>query len=532
MLDLVIRNGWVADGTGNPLSPADIGIQGDRIAAMGSLGDAAATGTLDAAGKLVCPGFVDSHSHSDSTVLANPEMHSTVRQGVTTEIVGNCGHSPAPITGLNRASAGRGALGTADPDMATWSSFSELLEAMDTLGFSENLAWFVGHNTLRQAVGVIGGKVTADQAHGMEQLLREAMEAGALGLSTGLEFEPGRWAGTDEIVRLARIVGEYDGYYASHIRNRARHLQPAMDEFLDVVRRGGVRGQVSHLNVRYNTGADADAWERAVDSLERARVEGLDVAADCTPLTDGLGGPAAILPEWITEEGPARAAELLSDPEVRARVRTDCDRYWAFIQRGDWDRVRILGSDRHPDIVGRDFVEIATLWQQDPWDCLFDLFVEAYRGEGQVRYIGRLFTEAHVIDCIRHPLFNLSVDAAAATIDGPPATRFAHPLHYAGMIHYLTFWVRQKRVLPLEEAIRKMTSMPAARFGLRDRGLLRPGLAADVVVLDFDALDDVSTIERPLAYCRGVEHVIVNGTPVVAAGEHTGSRPGRNLPRD
>ena len=168
------------------------------------------------------------------------------------------------------------------------------------------------------------------------------------------------------------------------------------------------------------------------------------MAADCTPLQDGTGGPTAILPPWINEYGPEHAAELLSDPDVRARVRTDCDRYWAFIQRGDWHRIRILGSDRHPEIVGKNFNEIAALWQKDAWDCLFDLFVESFRGEGRVRYIGHLFTEDHVIGYITHPLFNLSVDATTATIDGPPGTLFSHPLHYSGMVHYLTHWVREK----------------------------------------------------------------------------------------
>jgi len=529
MFDLIICNGQVVDGTGNPMYVADVAVQGDCIAAVGRLGEAEGKRTIDAAGKVVCPGFVDSHSHSDTTVLLNPEMQSTVRQGVTTEVVGNCGYSPAPLTDLNRGADDGGPLGAGDGDAATWSTFAEFLEVIREMGTSENLAWFVGHNTLRQAVGVVGNRVDEEQMRGMERLLREGLEAGALGMTTGLEFEPGRWATAEEVGRLAEVVGEYDGYYASHIRNRAKQLQPAIDEFMETVRRSGVHGQVSHLNVRFNTGAAEDAWERAVETLEQERDAGLDVAADCTPLLDGLGGPAAILPPWITEEGPQRAAELLSDSEVRARVRTDCDRYWAFIQRGDWHRVYILNSDRHAEIVGKNFLEIAELWDKEPWDCLFDLLVESFRGEGHAGYIGRLFTEDHVVEQIRHPLFNLSVDATSATVDGPPATRFAHPLHYAGMIHYLTFWVREKSVLSLEEAVRKMTSMPASRFGLRNRGLIRPGLAADLVVFDYGELDDGSTVEEPLAYCRGVEYVLVNGEMVIDGGEHTGGRPGRNL---
>jgi N-acyl-D-amino-acid deacylase len=529
MVDIIICNGWVTDGTGNPPYPADVAVEGDRILTIGRLPAIQARRVIDAAGQFVCPGFIDSHSHSDSTIMLNPTAQSTIRQGVTTEIVGNCGHSPAPLSDLNRGDKGYDLLGVGKQAEQTWSSFADYLNVIERMGTSENLAWFVGHNTLRAAAGIVGDRVTEDKIKCMESLLRESMDAGVLGLSTGLEFEPGRWATTEEIVRLAKVVGEYDGYYASHIRNRAKYLQPAMDEFMEIVKQGGVHGQVSHLNVRYNTGAPEHAWEDAVKTLEQARASGLDVAADCTPLQDGTGGPTAILPPWINEQGPQHAADLLSDPEIRKRVRTDCDRYWAFIQRGDWHRIWILGSDRHPEIVGKNFNEIAELWNKDQWDCLFDLFVESFRGEGRVRYIGRLFTEEHVISMITHPLFNLSVDATTATIDGPPSTRFSHPLHYSGMIHYLTHWVRTKHVLRLEEAVRKMTSMPATRFGLRNRGLLQPGMFADVVVFDYEALDNGSTIENPLKYCRGINHVMVNGHLVIDAGQHTGARPGRNL---
>ena len=529
MIDVLIRHGWIADGTGNPAYPADLAIKGDRIVSVGRSATLDAARIIDASGQIVCPGFIDSHSHSDNTIMLNPTAQSTIRQGVTTEMVGNCGHSPAPLTDLSRGDKGQDLLGVGGETAKSWSSFAEYLQMIQSMGTSENLAWFVGHNTLRSAVGIVGDKVSEEQMQGMVALLREAMEAGVLGLSTGLEFEPGRWANTDEIVALAKVVSEYDGYYASHIRNRAKNLQPAIDEFMEIVRQSGVHGQVSHLNVRYNTGAPEGAWDRAVRTLEDVRASGLDVAADCTPLQDGLGGPAAILPPWINAEGTEHAAVLLSDPEVRARVRTDCDRYWAFIQRGDWDRIRVLGSDRHPEIVGKNFFEIAELWHKDEWDCLFDLFVEAFRGEGHVRYIGRLFTEDHVISNVTHPLFNLGVDATTATIDGPPGTRFPHPLHYSGMVHYLTHWVRTKHVLTLEEAIRKMTSMPATRFGLRNRGLLQEGMFADVAVFDYEALDNVSTLEDPLHYCRGVNYVLVNGQLVIDGGNHTGARPGRNI---
>ena len=532
-LDILIRNGWVADGTGNPLIPADVGIEGDRIAFVDrrrgrDRAGLRAVRTLDAAGKIVCPGFVDCHRHSDRTILRNPTAQSTIRQGITTEIVGNCGNSPAPLDPAGET-AHVDPLGLDDVEPPSWSTFASYLAVVEETTITPNMAWLVGHNTLRRAAGVRGETVPADAMETMRVMLREAMEAGAVGLSTGLEFDPGRRAKTEEIAALADVVGEYDGIYASHIRNRAKFLQAAIEEFLTIVRQSGTRGQVSHLNVRYNTGAPEGAWSRAVATLEAARAEGLDVQADCTPFVDGGGAPTAILPEWVTAEGSAQAAAYLRDPAIRAEVRTDCDRYWAFIQRGDWDRVRISSSSQHPEIVGLNLQEIADRWHEDPWDVLFDLFVETFSGEGQVSYIGRLFTEAHVAANIRHPLFSLAVDAATGAAEGPLRDLYVHPLPFAGMVHYLTTWVREKDVLRLEEAIRKMTSMPAARFGFRDRGLLRAGAYADVVIFDDEALEDGATLENPVVYCRGIDHVLVNGQLVVKDGQHTGARPGHVL---
>ncbi len=527
MVDILIRNGWVADGTGNPAIPADVAIERDRIAAVGRLDGCTAGRVIDARGKIVCPGFVDCHSHSDTTILRNPLAHSTIRQGITTEIVGNCGDSPAPLTSMNRR--GSDLLGVGGTESPAWSTFGELLTIVAETRVSPNLAWFVGHNTLRSAAGAYGSQITAEQRAAMQRMLLEALDAGALGLSTGLEFDPGRSATTEEIDDLAAIVGSRDRYYASHIRNRAKHLLPAIDEFIGIVARSGARGQVSHLNVRYNTGAPDGAWECAVAAIEEARGQGFDIQTDCTPYVDGGGNPAAILPLWVTEEGPQRAADLLADPAVRATLRTDCDRYWAFIQRGDWHRVRIAGSSHHPEIVGLTFCEIADVWRRDPWDCLFDLLSESFRGEGSTSYIGQLFTEEHVAEYIRHPLFSLAVDATTVATEGPLRHLYAHPLPFAGMVHYLTYWVRKKGVLRLEEAIRKMTSMPAARFGLQARGLLRSGAFADVVVFDYAGLEDGATLENPVVYCKGVEFVLVNGEVVVDGGQHTGARPGQVL---
>jgi N-acyl-D-amino-acid deacylase len=265
--------------------------------------------------------------------------------------------------------------------------------------------------------------------------------------------------------------------------------------------------------------------------MAQARERGLDVLADTTPLRDGLGQMAAILPPWVMEGGAAKAAERLRSPAVRRRLRGDCDRYWRFIHRGEWERVRLQASTAFPELEGKSFPEIASILGTDEWDAFFDILAAEGEALESALMVGRLFTDEHLAEMISHPLFCLGADTFTSTIDGPLAQVSRHPLPYAGHVHYLTHHVRERGTLTLEEAIRKMTSMPASHFGLSDRGLLRAGYAADVVVLDLAVLADVSTDEEPLAYARGVEHVFVNGVAVVAHGEHTGARPGRHLLR-
>jgi len=530
MLDILITNGSVVDGTGRPAFPADVAIQGDRIVEVGKIEGGATGRVIDATGKIVCPGFIDAHSHTDATIWANPTAESTIHQGITTEVVGNCGMSVAPAPEAARQE-GAGGFGRFTGVETPACGFGEFLERLARRGTSNNLAWFVGHNAVRNLAGVRGPEATADQFLVMERAVHDAMQAGALGLSTGLEFEPGRAAPTEEIVRLTRVAGQYGGLYASHIRNRDARVQEAIEEFLEIVRRTGTRGEVSHLNIRHNTGAPEGAWHRAVETIERARREGLDVLTDMTPLIYGIGQMAAILPPWIRVEGPGPAAELLRDAAVRTRLRTECDRYWRFIHRGEWDRVRMQSNPAFPEVNGRTFPEIAALWDKDPWDCYFDILAAAGPRMDGIVLVARLFTEEHVREAVSHPLFMLVVDGYSTRTDGPLAEQTRYPLHFMGMVHFLTYHVRERKALSLEEAIRKMTSMPANHFGLRDRGAIRPGGLADVVVFDLGALEEVSTIEQPLRYARGIEHVLVNGVSVLAGGHHTGARPGRNLLR-
>jgi len=528
MLDILIRNGWVADGTGNPAYPADVAIEGDRIIAVGPLPAAQAARVIDAQGKIVCPGFVDAHSHSDWSVHTNKEAQSTIRQGITTEIVGNCGYSSAPAVGRAREyiAARQANFGYRGP--ISWNTFAEYLDVISQAGASTNHVWFVGHNTLRMAAGITGTQASEEQMRTMEELTREAMEAGAVGVSTGLEFEPGRLAPTDELIRVTRVAGQYKGYYSSHIRNRDTYYQESVEEFLRIVRESGAIGELSHMNVRHNT-APEGTWERAVATLGKARAGGLNVMADTTPFLDGLGQMAGILPPWLMADGPAKAAEKLRDPAIRAKLRTDCDRYWRFIHRGDWHRVRMLSSPIFPELTNKSFTEIAQMWHKDEWDCYFDILSAYGKDMLTINHIGLLFTPEHSAAMVKEPLFSLAVDGFSSVVGGKFQDPFAHPINYAGIVHYLTYHVREKGTLRMEEAIRKMSSMPATHFNLKGRGLIQPGYYADVVVFDFNTLDDVSTVEKPVAYVRGVEHVLVNGVPIVSNSEHTGALPGRHL---
>ena len=399
------------------------------------------------------------------------------------------------------------------------------------MGTSANLAWLVGHNTIRALAGVKGEAVTEEKMKSMETLLRESLEGGAIGFSTGLEFEPGRAAGPTEITRLVKTVKDYDAIYTSHIRNRADKVLPALDEFLDALRATGARGEVSHMNIRYNTGAPERAFEQCVERIERARAEGLEVLTDMTPLNFGIGQMSGILPPWLRAEGNEKAVAFLKDPETRKRLRNDCDRYWRFIHRGEWDRVRMQNNPAFPEINGMDFNQIAALWKKDPWDCYFDILAAAGSKMDGIVLVARLFSDEHLKETIGNPLYMLVVDGYSTTIEGPLARETSYPLHFMGMTYFLTHHVRTVETLRLEEAVRKMTSMPATHFRLKDRGLLRKGMYADLVVFDFEELATVSTIEKPLAYVKGVEHVFVNGKQVIRQSEHTGARPGKNILR-
>ena len=546
MLDFKITGGRIIDGTGNPWFTADVGIKDGKIVAIGNLKNAEARTTIVAKMRVpyrdernpfpwlvVAPGFIDIHSHADYTILAGIQADSFVRQGVTTVVMGNCGFSLAPVSERNikyvvhqlRHKEG------IHSNEVEWRSFQDLVTFLRTIPLLTNVLSFVGHNTLRTAVmGVESRPATHEELLQMQQLLEEALDAGALGLSAGLEFPPGRAADLNEIVSLCRVVGRYNGIYAPHIRNRDQFYVPSVHEAIEVAKETAVRLQIAHLNCRANTGAPYRAWERVVSMVENARdVDGLDIGSDCIPYAWGPGSYIGILPDWFTTElsrDPQAAFSMLKDRATLAQLWRDSDRYWRFIHRGEWERVKLASSKSHPELIGATFSEIAERFGTTPWEA----FLQILRDEGEdvfgLHLYGRLFDDKHVVDLVTHPLFCLSSDAAPVSLTGHLAHAFVNQAGFGWTARVLGYFVRELGVMRLEEAVRKMTSFPAERIGLHDRGLIREGFWADLVLFDPVEIADTTSPDDPVGYPRGIAYVFVNGELVVAEGRLTGQAPG------
>lgn len=527
MFDILILNGQLVDGTGNPRRLADLAIQNGTIVEIGNLKNRKAKKRIDARGMVVTPGLIDVHSHTDVTVKENPYFHSTIMQGITTEVVGNCGNSVVPASSKSTGGFGKFSKEPVNRDISVAQYMQELEEA----GMSANIAWLVGHNTIRTIAGIEGKEFTDEQFDAMESLLRQSMEDGALGMSSGLEFDPGRLSAPDELLRLTKVLVDYDGIYTSHIRNRDAKVLDALAEFLNVLRSNGLRGEVSHMNIRHNTHAPQGAIQTCMEMIQSARNDGVEVLTDMTPLNYGIGSMAGILPTWLTASPKSELRTMLLDPEIRGRLRNDCDRYWRFITNGEWDRVRMQSNLAIPSINGMTFPEISRLWNKDPWDCYFDILAENAPDIGSVVLVSYLFTDEHLKETISNPLYMLVVDGYSTTCDGDLAKFTGFPLHYIGMAWFLTHHVREKHTLSLEEAIRKMTSMPAQHFRLGKRGLLIEGYIADVCAFDFEKLATPFDLQNPCQYTEGMSYVIVNGTLVLDEGVHTYATPGQCIRR-
>lgn len=541
--ETVLSHGRIVDGCGNPWFWGDVALDGGRVAALGAAGTLRGRRVLDAAGRYVVPGFVDVHTHSDLSILVNRRAESVVRQGVTTEVMGNCGMSPAPVAEehLDDLFAQWGPICQQPEVTWQWRTFGQYLDALEEGGLAINVASLVGHGALRiAAMGMAGRAPTAAELADMEGMLDAALAAGGYGLSTGLVYPPGCFAATEEIVALCRVVARHGGLYASHIRGERETILDAVAEAIDIGRAAGVPVQISHNAPKYGAPHDARANLRLV---EQARARGQDVTVDNDVHTDLAPALAEALPQELQQRPADDIAALLADPEARRRVRESIvlDRRPAFgptglLKHGQWQRITLLHAPRTPAAVGKTVAALARESGRDPFDVYLDLIVEnGHEAEAIMDYID----EENIRLLLKHPAVMISSDgqvlAPYGFLNDPPPYC---PCSYGEYPGVLERYVWGEGLLSLEEAVRKMTSFPAQRFGLLDRGTLRPGARADVVLLDMERVRDRATNlyphtypfeNYPHRYPEGIDAVFVNGTQVIDGGEHTGALPGHIL---
>lgn len=519
MYDLLIKGARVVDGTGAPFFWGDLGVARGRIAGVGRL-DGKARRVVRARGLVLAPGFIDIHSHSDIAYLVNPLGESKVRQGVTTEVIGQCGFSLAPVAGpavkeIERKLSEYGL-------ELSWRGMGEYLERLREARPAVNLAPVAGHGTVRGSVlGYEPRPPTGEELDGMCRLLREALAEGAFGLSTGLIYPPGSFARTEELIALARELVPLGGIYFTHLRNEGGRLFEAIEEAVRIGEEAGVPVHIAHLKA----GGEGN-WGKGEEALSRvlqARARGVDVTCDQYPYTASSTGLVSILPDWAQAGGSEELLARLQDPGYRARLAAGC-------VVSDWERILIssVKTEANKRWEGNSLAEIARGRGKTPLEAALDLLVEE---ELQVDMIRFGLSEEDVRTIMRHPWVMVGSDGSALAPYGPLGRGKPHPRNYGTFPRVLGHYVREEGVLELEAAVHKMTGLPAWRLGLWARGLLRPGFWADLVLFDPEGIRDLATYTDPHRYPEGIELVVVNGVVTVEAGEHTGARAGQVLAR-
>lgn len=524
VLDVVFAGGRVVDGTGAPWFRADVGISGDRIAAIGDLSGAAAKRRIDATGLAIAPGFIDMLGQSEYGVLVDNRAASKITQGITTELTGE-GRAIAPVNARMIAD-GRDTWARygVTPD---WTTLAGYWKAFERAKPAINLGTFVGAGGVRDLViGKDDRAATPAELAAMEAAVAQAMEEGAFGLSSSLVYVPDRFASTEELIALAKVAARYGGSYITHQREEGNGIDESLDEVFRIAREANVPTQIHHLKT-----AGKRNWGRmpaVLRRIEAARAEGLDVSANAYPWAASSNNLDAALPIWVREGGREKLLARLQDPATRARARADFP-----TENPDWkdepgSRIlitRVLNPD-YKKYEGKTIAEIARAEGKDPLDVLIDLVIADRAHTGRVTFS---MSEDDVRAAVAHPLVSMCTDSGAKAEDGIYSQEKSHPRAWGSAARILGRYVREDKLLTLEEAVRKMTSLPASRMGIADRGILRPGMAADVVLFDPSTVIDRSTYADPLHYSAGIPYVCVNGELVVDGGRITAARPGRAL---
>jgi dihydroorotase/N-acyl-D-amino-acid deacylase len=527
--DLIIANGHVIDGTGSPWYAADVGIRDGRIAAIGRLTHAQAKQRIDAAGSVVAPGFIDMLGQSELTILVDPRLPSKIYQGITTEITGE-GNSAAPMMGHARVEAAQ----TLEHYglKADWQTLGEYFARLERQGIGINLASYVGATSVREVV--IGGEnraPTAPELLRMRALVREAMEQGAVGVSTSLEYAPAPYASTEELIALASEAAPYGGIYATHMRSEGDAMVAALDETFRIAREAHIPAEIWHLKVagKKNWGHMADVVQR----IDAARASGLDITADTYAYTAWFNDMSAFVPPWAHDGGNEKMVARLKDPATRARIvkdiKTPSDTW-----DNEWDEVAgpesiLIGVVMNPalhSLQGQTLAAIAKARGKDPIETLLDILVED-NGSTGCAVFG--MQEEDVTLALLQPWTSINNDSSGASPEGLLGAEHPHPRAYGTFPRILRKYVREEHRLTLEDAIRKFTALPAQRMRLTDRGVLKRGMWADVVVFDPATVADRSTFSSPNELATGMRWVLVNGVPVIMDGKMTGAKPGHVL---
>lgn len=518
MADLIIRNGWVIDGTGKEGERLDVLIENGKILDVGNLGEIESAETLDAEGKVVSPGFVDMHSHADMTLPFAPYAESLAYQGITTVVTGQCGFSPAPLSDASRKELIQSLGAIADGiNLDEIESFGSVLELIENRGISINMSPLVGHGTIRAAVmGYSSARPNEDQMEAMKRHAEQAMEEGAIGISTGLIYPPGYYSTTEELIEVTRPVAERGGLYFSHVRNESANLLDSIEEERRIARATGVGVQHSH----YKAAGEAN-WglaARGLEEIEKVRSQEIDMTVDMYPYVASSNSLIDSLPDWSREGGMDKTMQRLKEKDERARMRQAMG-----VQ--PWEKNLVAGAP-NPDYVGRYVSDLAAEAGKDPYEWVFDALIET---KGNIDRIVFGMSEDNVRMQLQHELMMIGTDGLGIPPSGPFAEGVPHPRSFGTFPRVLGKYVREEKILSLEQAIWKMTGFPAQKLGWKYRGLIKPGYQADLVVFDADTVIDRATFVKPQQYASGIEQVLVNGQYVIRDGNHTQALAGKIL---